>query len=378
MRHILSIRGGGIRGIIPACCLMKLESQLGGLTRDHIAYCAGTSTGALLTAAVAAGIPAADLLKVYTDRSKEIFTPTGFRADTKLVTEGYRYDPTHLRGVVASVLGPAKAWEINDCPIGVMITAAAMNGHNWFFVKNNDRNAKTTGSVKLLDAAVASACGPTYFDHWTIDNVGGKRMSFFDGGVGGTCNPVYEACVEAFEFDTFTPADTRVIALGTGYYPGSNSPPSGLLKVVGWAVSTLVDTSEDWAEKAANRQWPGVVTAFNPLLPSDIGEDDLSAIPALLEVGQRLAATLDWKQLLAPPPEPAPQSEPAPQTEPVPQSEAKPQTEPAPQSEPAAPQSVETSPSPRPGDSTGGPASGARQSSGGTGRRSQRPVQRAG
>lgn len=314
MRYILSIRGGGIRGIIPACCLVKLESQLGGLTRDHIAYCAGTSTGALLTAAVAAGIPAADLLKVYTDRSKQIFVPTGFRADTKLVTEGYRYDPNNLRDVLASVLGAAKGWTINDCPIGVMITATAMNGHNWYFVKDNDHNAKSTGSVKLLDAAVASACGPTYFDHWTIDNVAGKRMCFFDGGVGGTCNPVYEACVEAFEFDTLTPADTRVIALGTGYYPGSNNPPSGLLRVVSWAVGTLIDTSEDWADEAVDRQWPKIVTRFNPLLPSDIGEDELSAIPALLEVGQQLAATLDWKQLLTPP---APPSEPAPQSEPA-------------------------------------------------------------
>jgi patatin-like phospholipase/acyl hydrolase len=69
MRNILSIRGGGIRGIIPCCCLIELEKQLGGLTRDHVDMCAGTSTGALLTAAVAAGISATELLKVYTDRS---------------------------------------------------------------------------------------------------------------------------------------------------------------------------------------------------------------------------------------------------------------------------------------------------------------------
>src|ERR1035441_6451770 len=133
MRYILSIRGGGIRGIIPTCCLMKLESQLGGITRDHIAYCAGTSTGALLTAAIAAGIPAA-------------------------------------------------SWVVNDCPIGVMISATAMNGHNWFFVKDNPQNARTTGSVKLVDAAVASACAPTYFDHWRIDNINGQTIRFFDGG----------------------------------------------------------------------------------------------------------------------------------------------------------------------------------------------------
>ena len=298
MRYILSIRGGGIRGIIPACCLIKLESQLGGVTRDHIAYCAGTSTGSLLTAAIAAGIPATDILKVYTGRSKEIFTPTGIVADAKRVAEGFMYDPVHLRDVLVSVFGPAASWVVNDCPIGVMISATAMNGHNWFFVRDNPQNARTTGSVKLVDAAVASACAPTYFDHWRIDQIDGQTIRFFDGGAGGTANPVYQACVEAFEFDTFAPAGTRVIALGTGYFPGSDTPPSGLLEVIAWTTSTLVDTSGDWADEAVNRQWPGVMTSFNPLLPSDIDEADLSAIPTLVTIGQQLAATLDWTQLI--------------------------------------------------------------------------------
>ena len=130
MRYILSIRGGGIRGILPCCCLVKLEQQLGGLTRDHIQLCAGTSTGALLTAAVAAGIPAANLLKVYTDRAQEIFTPTGVIADAKRVAEGFMYDPNNLKKVLVSVLGPAANWTINDSPLRIMISATAMNGHN--------------------------------------------------------------------------------------------------------------------------------------------------------------------------------------------------------------------------------------------------------
>jgi predicted acylesterase/phospholipase RssA len=299
MRYILSIRGGGIRGIIPACCLMKLELQLGGLTRDHIAYCAGTSTGGLLTAAVAAGIPAADILKIYTDRSKQIFTPTGLIADAKLVAEGFRYNPANLRDVLVGVLGPAANWVVNDCPIGVMIAATAVNGHNWFFVRDNPHNAGTTGSVGLVDAAVASACAPTYFDHWTIGNVNGRSITFFDGGTGGTANPTYQACVEAFEYDTFTPVETRVIEIGTGWFAASETPPSGLINVVAWAAGTLVDTSEDWVDEAANRQWPEVVTTINPQLPSDIDESDLSAIPTLLTIGQELAATLDWTKILA-------------------------------------------------------------------------------
>jgi hypothetical protein len=48
-----------------------------------------------------------------------------------------------------------------------------------------------------------------------------------------------------------------------------------------------------------NRQWPGILRRFNPLLPSNIDEADLDAIPVLLQVGQQLAATLDWSQILA-------------------------------------------------------------------------------
>ena len=297
--NILSIRGGGIRGIIPCCCLMQLESQLGGLTRDHVDFCAGTSTGALLTAAVAAGVPAGDLLKVYTGRSHEIFTPAGPAAEAKRIAEGFMYDPRRLHDVLVSAFGPAASWTINESPIPLMISATAMDGHNWFFVKDNAKNNQTTGAVKLIDAAVASACAPTYFGHWPIDGILGQTVYFFDGGVGGTANPVYQACVEAFEYDAFQPAATRVVALGTGYFPASGDPPKGLLKTIGWVTSTLVDSSEDWAGNAVNRQWPGIMRDFNPILPSGIDEADLSAVPTLVEIGRKMAADLDWKTILA-------------------------------------------------------------------------------
>lgn len=271
---------------------------MGGLTCDHIGYCAGTSTGALLTAAVAAGIPARDILKVYTGRSHEIFSPTGFIADAKRVLKGFMYDPKNLRDVLVEVFGSVASWTINDCPIPLMISATAMNGHNWFFVKDNVRNSRTTGAVRLIDAAVASSCAPTYFDYWPIDGITGKTIRFFDGGVGGTANPAYQACVEAFEYDRFTPADTRVVALGTGYFAASDHPPKGLLQTVGWTANTLIDASEDWVDNAVHRQWPGIMLSFNPALPADIDEADLSAIPTLVQIGEKMAADLDWTHLI--------------------------------------------------------------------------------
>ena len=59
-----------------------------------------------------------------------------------------------------------------------------------------------------------------------------------------------------------------------------------------------MDTSEDWVDDAVARQWPGVAQNINSQLPSNIQEDDLSAIPVLVQIGQQVAATLDWRQIL--------------------------------------------------------------------------------
>jgi len=297
MKYSLSINGGGIRGIIPCSVLVALEQQTGKRTRDLFSYVSGTSTGALLAAAVAAGVPASELLSVYTRRSKEVFTPSGVVAEAKRVASGFMYDPRRLRDVLRSVFGGAAAWSMNDCPIGICIPATAANGHNWYFVRDGARNARSTGAVKLIDAAVASACAPTYFDHWPV-SVQGKPLAFFDGGTGGLANPSYQASVEMFEYDRFTPGETRLVSLGTGFYPNSDTAPKGLIGVVSWATDTLVDSSEDWVDHAVARQWPGVARKFDWQLPADIAMDDLSAVPDLLSAGKTAAASIDWPKIL--------------------------------------------------------------------------------
>src|ERR1035438_8819878 len=103
MKNSLSINGGGIRGMIPCSVLAALEQQTGKRPRALFSHVSGTSTGALLAAGVAAGIPASELLTVYTTRSKEVFTPTGVIADAKRIAKGYMYDPARLQKVLAGV-----------------------------------------------------------------------------------------------------------------------------------------------------------------------------------------------------------------------------------------------------------------------------------
>src|SRR3954463_5745038 len=110
MRRVLSIDGGGIRGIIPACTLIALEQTTGRLTRDLFEYGAGTSTGALIAAAVAAGVPAVQILTVYTQRSKEIFPPGPPFSTMKRLVTGYMYNPENIQKVISDQLGSAARW----------------------------------------------------------------------------------------------------------------------------------------------------------------------------------------------------------------------------------------------------------------------------
>jgi patatin-like phospholipase/acyl hydrolase len=301
MKRILSIKGGGIRGIIPCCHLVELERQTGGPARDVIDFAGGTSTGALLAACVVAGVPASSALEVYTQKGATVFSPANeIERDAKMVATGHKFDNKVLHQVVLATLGNT-TMAMNDSPIGVMITAGDQMGMPWYFVKDAPTNARTTGKAPLVDVAVASACATTYHAPWLIPGFG----YFADGGTVSLADPVYQTMVEALNgpnrcYGSIDPAGALVISLGTGYYapPAEPAPPDGLVAEISWVTSSLVSSSETLALQAANRQWPGLVTAFDSALWADIDEADVSVIPRLLALGQADAAKVDWKKTL--------------------------------------------------------------------------------
>ena len=301
MKRIMSIQGGGIRGIIPCCHLVELERQTGKLTREVIDFAGGTSTGALLTACVVAGVPASAAREIYTQQGAMVFSPTNeVERTAKMALTGHKFDNKVLHQVVQNALGNG-AMTMNDSPIGVMITAGDQMGMPWYFVKDAATNSRTTGTAPLADVAVASACATTYHAPWLIPGFG----YFADGGTVSLADPVYETMVEALNgpgrcYGSIEPGEALVISLGTGYYRPATmpAPPSGLIAAISWVTSSLVSSSETLAAQAANRQWPGLVTVLNSALQADIDEADVSAIPELLATGQAAAAQIDWRVLL--------------------------------------------------------------------------------
>jgi uncharacterized protein len=300
MKRVLSIQGGGIRGIIPCLALAELERQTGKLTREVFDFVGGTSTGAALTACIVAGVPAKEALTVYTEQGPRVFSPrSSFLRKAKLIANGHQFENSVLHDVILHTL-PQARMTMNDSPVGVMITAGDQMGNCWYFVKDAPTNASTTGVACLTDAATASCCATTYHAPWLIPGFG----YFADGGTVSLADPIYQTMVEAFSgpkcYGSIDPKDATVISLGTGYYRPTKmpDPPSGLLAAISWVTGSLVGSSKTLALEAAERQWPGLVKVFNPALWADVDEADVSAIPQLVALGTKSAALIDWKKAI--------------------------------------------------------------------------------
>jgi patatin-like phospholipase/acyl hydrolase len=150
-RYLLSIDGGGIRGIIPALALVRLEQTTGQLTRDTFSFVAGTSTGAIIAAAVAAGIPATHILDIYLTRALDVFPQRPWNLLNR-IARGWMYSTQAFHDRLTEELGPAQTWTLNDAPIDLLITAKRVtDGQPWYFVRDNTKNSQRTGRLSLVD-----------------------------------------------------------------------------------------------------------------------------------------------------------------------------------------------------------------------------------
>ncbi|MBA2265720.1 MAG: patatin-like phospholipase family protein [Chloroflexi bacterium] len=297
MRRILTIDGGGVRGIIPAVLLRALERDTGRLTRDTFDFVAGTSTGAVLAAGIAAGIPAERLVTLYGERSHAVFRSVPFVSGLRRLLTGTLYDTSALNALIRDELGSeARDWRINDAPIDLLITAKRLvDGMPWYFVRDSPANSCRAGGFPLVEAVTASAAAPTYFRPWLIPPIG----ELIDGGVGVAGNPAYQACVEAFDYtDAYDPADTLVVSLGTGKLL-RRERPGWLWPWVGWLLSELLRSPAEQQTELVHRHYPHMPFYRLDLeLDGEIGLDAVDRIAELRAAGERLASAVDWRAVL--------------------------------------------------------------------------------
>ena len=296
-KRLLAIDGGGVRGIIPASALAALERTDGRPAREIFDFMAGTSTGAIIVAALAAGIPADRIVTLYGERSGAVLRQRPWKTLARILT-GSMYEIGDLHRLVREELGAgARDWTLNDAPLDLLITAKRLSdGMPWYFVRDNPANSCRAGSYRLADAVTTSAAAPTYFQPWPVDGIG----LLVDGGTGVAGNPVYQACVEAFHYsDTYEPASTVVVSLGTGRFP-RRARPRWIWPWIDWLLSELLLSPAEQQTQLVHRHYPEA--AFYRLdvrLPSDIDVDAVDRVGELRRMGDAFAATIDWPAILA-------------------------------------------------------------------------------
>uniref|UniRef100_A0A453MGA4 Patatin n=1 Tax=Aegilops tauschii subsp. strangulata TaxID=200361 RepID=A0A453MGA4_AEGTS len=207
---ILSIDGGGVRGIIPATVLAFLEKELQKLDgpdariADYFDVVAGTSTGGLLTVMLAApdkdGRPlfdAKDLAKFYIDESPKIF-PQNCRGSifSKIgsalaLATGPKYDGKYLHSLLRRHLGDTK---LDGALTHVVIPAFDIAYLQPTIFSSFQLENQPAKNALLSDIAIGTSAAPTFFPaHYfeTNDGKGGTRaFNLIDGAVAAN-NPVY-------------------------------------------------------------------------------------------------------------------------------------------------------------------------------------------
>jgi hypothetical protein len=245
MKTLLSIDGGGVRGIIPLACLVRLESKLGGPCHEIFDMIGGTSTGAIIAAGLSLGVSARGLLALYKRFAEDAFHRLPWWR-VVLNLGNHRYSNEFVAATLDEI-GADRP--INSLPIDILITAKnTQSGRTDFFVRDHPgANAQQWGTLSLKDAVLASIAAPTYFPAHSA-MVLGTDHTWVDGGVGVAGNPCYQVAVEALHYSggVYPVGDTRLYSFGTGRAP--HAIDADHASFLGWALWTLDEVLDDAAE----------------------------------------------------------------------------------------------------------------------------------
>jgi patatin-like phospholipase/acyl hydrolase len=211
MKKILSIDGGGVRGIIPSVFLAEIERITQKPISETFDLITGTSTGGILATGLSIpdsnGKPkfsAAELVKFYTEDSKTIFKKSCF---AKALTRS-RYSNRDLQKALASKMGKTR---FGDMTTKVMIPTYDLTDQRTYFFKSWKPSCLQVPAYKI---ATAGSSAPTYFDPTPITLSKGVEERYFIDGAVVANNPAMCAYSEAKVL--WGDEDVYILSLGSG------------------------------------------------------------------------------------------------------------------------------------------------------------------
>lgn len=217
-KRILSLDGGGVKGVLTLGMLKPLEDELrrraGGAEdfrlSDYYDLIGGTSTGAIIASGLALGLSVDEMIALYMRLGPDVF---GRSAGDGILLSS-KFDSKRLRRALASVL-TTKTLGSEDLRTGLAIMAKRIDTGSAWVVTNHplgafydppaDSPIFPNKRYRLVDLVLASAAAPTFFDEVTIDIEFDERRRptqkgyFVDGAVSANNNPSLQLFMLALE-----------------------------------------------------------------------------------------------------------------------------------------------------------------------------------
>lgn len=208
--RILSIDGGGIKGILPAAILTELERRYlnGEAITNHFDMIAGTSTGGIIALALAHGLRASDILKVYMEHGDEIF-PSKWPLSSNL-RRWFRskYDRAPLQNRLQHIFHQTV---LNDAKVRVVIPSfEGQHGEPFVFKTPHHPDYKNDRHKTMVHIGLATSAAPTY-----LRALEAEGYIFVDGGIWAN-NPIMLAVVDALACYDITREQIQILSLGCG------------------------------------------------------------------------------------------------------------------------------------------------------------------
>ena len=259
--RVLSLDGGGMRGIYTAAFLDRLAVQFartrGAESLDlgkGFDLITGTSTGAIVAGALAVGRPMGEIVKLYRDHGREIF-PHRIKGTLSAIWRmfvGGRYvrqGDAVLRAALTDVLKGATMLDVfNKRGISLSIPAVAMSSHRSWVFKKTPASGVRDDHYPLVDVCMASSAAPIFRSLAAVKDPNGDHgviQVFADGGLWAN-NPIMVGLVDAL---ACAPRDApiEIFSLGTCSRPEGELIRSILRWKMGAEAAGLSITAQEFA-----------------------------------------------------------------------------------------------------------------------------------
>ncbi len=194
---VLSIDGGGIKGLYSARILEHFEDRFNCHLTDYFDLICGTSTGGLIALGLSLNIPVGLISNLYYKRGKQIFPQrNSFLSSLRQIFLKSKYDNSELRRALEEIFGEQT---LANSRCLLCIPAFSLTDGRPFIFKydHSEGNLCRDSKTKYVDIALATSAAPAYLPIVTIDTYDHKQ--FIDGGIYAN-NPTLVGVVEALRY----------------------------------------------------------------------------------------------------------------------------------------------------------------------------------